>query len=42
MTVLREAVAAGELAEVFRELPPGYEELLSGVPLSPASPSIVE
>jgi len=42
MTVLREAVAAGELAEVFRELPPEYEELLSGVPLSPASPSIVE
>jgi len=42
MTALREAVAAGELADLFRELPQEYEELLSGIPTSPASPSLIE
>ncbi len=40
MKVLREAVAAGELADLFRELPAEYEELLSGKPAGPLSPSI--
>ncbi len=40
--VLREAIAAGELADLFRELPPEYEELRTGMPQSPTSPSIVE
>jgi len=40
--VLREAVAPGELADVFRELPNDYEELLSGKPAGPLSPSIVK
>ncbi len=31
-----------ELADVFRELPQEYDELLTGVPATPASPSIVE
>ena len=42
MKVLREAVAPGELADIFRELPDEYEELLTGTAKSPASPSIVE
>ena len=41
MKVLREAVAPGQLADVFRELPEEYEELLTGTVKSPASPSIV-
>jgi uncharacterized protein (DUF2267 family) len=40
--VLRETVAPGELADVFRELPDEYEELLTGTAKSPASPSIVQ
>jgi uncharacterized protein (DUF2267 family) len=42
MKVLREAVAPGELADVFRELPQEYEELLTGTPRSPVSPTVVE
>lgn len=42
MQVLREAVAEGELADVFRELPEEYEELRTGTARSPASPSIVQ
>jgi uncharacterized protein (DUF2267 family) len=42
MRVLRQAVAEGELTDIFRELPQEYEELLTGVPRSPVSPSIVE
>jgi uncharacterized protein (DUF2267 family) len=41
MKTLREAVSQGELADIFRELPQEYEELLTGTPQSPASPSIV-
>jgi uncharacterized protein (DUF2267 family) len=40
--VLREAISPGELADIFRELPPEYEELLTGVPRSPVSPTAVE
>lgn len=40
MQVLQEAVSQGELQDVLRELPEEYEELLSGRPRSPASPSI--
>ena len=39
--VLREAVSRGELRDVLRELPDEYDELLSGQPRGPASPSIV-
>ncbi len=42
MKVLREAVPQGELDDIFRELPQEYEELLTGTPQSPVSPSIVE
>ncbi len=42
MRVLRGAVAPGELADIFRELPSDYEELLSGRPVGPVSPSIVK
>jgi len=42
MEVLREAVPQGELADVFGDLPQEYDELLTGIPASPASPSIVE
>lgn len=42
MSVLRQAVSRGELADAFRELPDEYEELLSGKPRGPLSPSIVE
>ena len=42
MKVLREAVAPGELADIGRELPDEYEELLTGTAKSPASPSIVK
>ncbi len=42
MRVLREAIAEGELDDLFRELPPEYEELRAGAPQSPTSPSIVE
>jgi uncharacterized protein (DUF2267 family) len=41
MKVLREAVAPGELADIFRELPQEYEELLTGIPRSPVSPTVV-
>lgn len=42
MKVLREAVTPGELADIFRELPPEYEELLTGIPRSPVSPTVVQ
>ncbi len=42
MKVLREAVTPGELADIFRELPQEYEELLTGIPKSPVSPTVVE
>ncbi len=42
MKVLREAVTPGELADIFRELPQEYEELLTGTPKSPVSPTVVE
>jgi uncharacterized protein (DUF2267 family) len=42
MRVLQEAISEGEWADIFRELPPEYEELRTGTPQSPASPSIVE
>jgi uncharacterized protein (DUF2267 family) len=42
MKVLREAVAQGELAHILYELPQEYEELLTGTPRSPVSPSVVE
>ena len=42
MKILREAVAPGELADIFRELPQEYEELLTGIPKSPVSPTVVE
>lgn len=42
MRVLHEAVPEGELNDIFRELPEEYEELLTGTPKSPTSPSIVE
>jgi uncharacterized protein (DUF2267 family) len=41
MKALQEAVSLGELADIFRDLPQEYEELLTGTPGSPASPSIV-
>ncbi len=40
--VLKEAVSQGELRDVLRELPDEYEELLSGQPRGPVSPSIVK
>jgi len=42
MRVLREAVTPGELADIFRELPDEYNELLTGIPRSPVSPTVVE
>ena len=42
MKVLREAVAPGELANIVRELPQEYEELLTGTARSPVSPTVVE
>lgn len=42
MKVLREAITSGELADLFRELPQEYEELLTGIPRSPVSPTVVE
>jgi uncharacterized protein (DUF2267 family) len=42
MRALQEAISEGELADIFRELPPEYGELRTGTPQSPASPSIVE
>jgi uncharacterized protein (DUF2267 family) len=42
MKALQEAVSPGELADIFRDLPEEYEELLTGTPKSPVSPSIVE
>jgi uncharacterized protein (DUF2267 family) len=41
MKVLREAVAPGELADILRELPQEYEELFTGTPRSPVSPTVV-
>jgi len=38
--VLKEAVSEGELQDILHELPDEYEELLSGRPRSPVSPSI--
>ncbi len=42
MQTLKQAVSEGELRDIRRELPDEYEELTSGKPRSPASPSIVE
>ncbi len=42
LKVLRQAVAPGELADIFRELPQEYEELLTGTGRSPVSPTMVE
>jgi len=42
MQTLRQAVSQGEVRDVLRELPDEYEELVSGKPRGPASPSIVE
>jgi uncharacterized protein (DUF2267 family) len=42
MKALREAVSEGELADIFRELPHEYDELLTGTPTSPASPTLAE
>jgi uncharacterized protein (DUF2267 family) len=39
---LREAIAAGELADLFAELPDDYVELLTGQPQTPASPSVAK
>ena len=39
---LREAVAPGELADIFLELPQEYEELRTGAPKSPVSPTVVQ
>jgi len=38
--VLQEAISWGELRDVLRELPDEYEELLSGQPRGPVSPSV--
>jgi hypothetical protein len=40
--VLRQAIAEGELAHLFTELPGDYAELRSGQPKSPASPSLAK
>jgi uncharacterized protein (DUF2267 family) len=40
--VLQQAVSRGELRDVLRELPDEYDELLSGQPRGPVSPSIVK
>lgn len=40
--VLRQVIAAGELADFFGQLPDGYTELLTGRPQTPASPSVAK
>jgi uncharacterized protein (DUF2267 family) len=40
--VLRRVIAAGELAELFTQLPDDYGELLTGRPQTPASPSVAK
>jgi uncharacterized protein (DUF2267 family) len=40
--VLREAIAEGELTELFAQLPDDYGELLTGRPQTPASPSVAK
>ncbi len=40
--VLREAIAEGELADLFAQLPADYAELLTGQPQTPASPSVAK
>ena len=42
MQTLQQAVSQGEITDAIRELPDGYEELLTGRPKGPLSPSIVE
>lgn len=42
MSVLQQAVSQGEIADLLDELPSDYEELLTGRPKGPMSPSIVE
>jgi uncharacterized protein (DUF2267 family) len=41
MSVLQQAVSQGEMDDILRELPNGYEELLTGKPQGPVSPTIV-
>jgi uncharacterized protein (DUF2267 family) len=40
--VLRQAIAWGELADLFAQLPDEYGELLTGRPQTPASPSVAK
>jgi uncharacterized protein (DUF2267 family) len=40
--VLRQAIAEGELAGLFAQLPADYEELRTGQPQTPASPSVAK
>ena len=42
MSVLQQAVSEGEIADILHELPDEYEELVTGKPKGPLSPSIVE
>lgn len=42
MGVLQEAVSQGEMADILGELPSDYEELFTGKPRGPLSPTIVE
>lgn len=41
MGVLQQAVSQGEIDDMLRELPNDYEELLTGKPKGPLSPTIV-
>lgn len=41
MSVLQQAVSQGEITDILRELPSDYEELVTGKPKGPLSPSIV-
>ncbi len=40
--ILREAITEGELADLFAQLPTDYDELLTGRPQTPASPSVAK
>jgi len=40
--ILQEAISPGELDDIFRKLPPEYDELRTGVTRNPASPSLVK
>ena len=39
MTVLMEAISAGQINAVLKELPEEFEELFTGIPYGPGSPS---